>query len=249
MTTLVLSTWTLPASHALADAAKKIGWQVQLIDPSAATHIDGAVVFYGGTDLARAIAARLDLILIEPPLDLLARLPSEFLLRRVEFATFGDLRRLRTPTFVKPADAMDKAFDPGIYSSVRDIRTIKDVSDDFPVLLAEPVEWSAEYRCFIAEGAIVAWSPYLSFGRPIWKPHPGAGRSLAVPHNLSAFCGRLFAKSSNRFPPSFVMDVGAIEDRGWAVVEFNPTWCSGVLGADPRQVLKALQRASTPSVR
>lgn len=39
------------------------------------------------------------------------------------------------------------------------------------------------------------------------------------------------------------MDVGLIDDRGWAVVEFNPSWCSGVLGADPRKVLAVLERA------
>jgi hypothetical protein len=39
------------------------------------------------------------------------------------------------------------------------------------------------------------------------------------------------------------MDVGLIEDRGWAVVEFNPAWCSGLLGADPRRVLAVLRRA------
>jgi hypothetical protein len=39
------------------------------------------------------------------------------------------------------------------------------------------------------------------------------------------------------------MDIGLIDDRGWGVVEFNPVWCSGVLGADPRKVLVALERA------
>ena len=34
---------------------------------------------------------------------------------------------------------------------------------------SEPVEWSAEYRCFIKEGEVAAWSPYISFGRPSWN--------------------------------------------------------------------------------
>ncbi len=45
------------------------------------------------------------------------------------------------------------------------------------------------------------------------------------------------------FPPAFVMDIGLIDDHSWAVVEFNPVWCSGVLGADPRKVLAVLERA------
>src|SRR5262245_38856761 len=46
-----------------------------------------------------------------------------------------------------------------------------------------------------------------------------------------AMCGRLLAERTVALPPAFVVDVGLIEGRGWAVVEFNPAWCSGLLGA------------------
>jgi hypothetical protein len=32
-------------------------------------------------------------------------------------------------------------------------------------------------------------------------------------------------------------------NRGWAIVEFNPAWCSGLLGTDPAAVLGVLERA------
>jgi hypothetical protein len=57
-------------------------------------------------------------------------------------------------------------------------------------------------------------------------------------------CGRLLKAKSPALPPAFVVDVGLVEDRGWAVVEFNPVWCSGLLGADPSAVLGVLERAS-----
>jgi hypothetical protein len=44
-------------------------------------------------------------------------------------------------------------------------------------------------------------------------------------------------------PCALVIDVGLIEDRGWAVVEFNAAWCSGILSADPDRVLDVLSRA------
>jgi hypothetical protein len=174
---------------------------------------------------------------------LLARLPAEFRLRAVEYRHFADLHRLTAPTFVKPADALNKAFDAGIYASARDIRTPKEIEPRTPVLLAEPVEWLTEYRCFILEKKVVAWSPYISFGRPNWKPFDQK-QEMAVPANLTAFVDRLFLKSGVTFPPALVMDIGLIEDRGWAVVEFNPAWCSGLLGADPRKILPVLERAS-----
>jgi len=243
MPTLILSSWSLPASKALADSARHAGWRAYAFDESPHVKPRGKLVFYGGTDKARATASRFHLALLEPPFDLLAKLPVEFRRRSVECGRFGDLSRLKAPTFVKPADALNKAFDAGIYASVRDIRTPRRVNSDSPVLVAEPVEWSAEYRCFIREGELTAWSPYISFGRPVWKAFGPGTLAARAPESILSFCHRLFSRSGVSFPPAFVMDVGMIDDRGWAVVEFNPAWCSGVLGADPRKVLAVLERA------
>ncbi|MDY3558711.1 ATP-grasp domain-containing protein, partial [Gemmata sp. JC673] len=198
-------------------------------------------VVYVTTKLAVLAARTLDIALLEPPFDLLTRVPGRFLRRAVEFATFADLTRLQKRTFVKPADPLDKWFDAGLYGNARDIRTCGRSCPDAPVLLSEPVEWSVELRYFVLEGRVVAGSPYLSYGRPAWRrtdasgPLPTAGRPLVE---------QLCADMKDRLPPVFVVDVGLIEDRGWAVVEFNPVWSAGLLNADPRAVFPALQRAS-----
>jgi hypothetical protein len=154
MPTLLLSTWSLPASKALADAARQAGWRAYALDESPDIKSRDKIALYGGTDQAQAIAAQFHLALLDPPFDLLAKLPLEFRCRIVEYGRFADIRRLKAPTFVKPADALNKTFDAGIYASVRDIRTPKGVDAHTPVLLAEPVAWSAEYRCFIREGEV-----------------------------------------------------------------------------------------------
>jgi hypothetical protein len=243
MPTLVVSTWSLPAARALGEVARRGGWEAFAHDETPDRKAKGQVVYYGGTDLAMTIAARFGLALLEPPLDLLARLPLEFRRRTVEYARFGDLVRLRAPTFVKPADALNKSFDAGVYSSIHDIRAPRGVDPRNPVLLSEPVEWSAEYRCFILEGVLAAWSPYISFGRPAWKPFAAGSLAKEVPATVASLCRRLFDRPRLAFPPALVMDVGLIDDRGWAVVEFNPVWCSGLLGADPRAALPVLERA------
>src|SRR4051794_38603058 len=81
-----------------------------------------------------------------------------------------------------------------------------------------PVEWLAEYRCFVCEGRVTAWSPYLSFGRPNWRPYGHGGAAALESASVSAFCKRLLAQPKPSFPPAFVVDVGLIEDRGWSVV-------------------------------
>jgi protein-tyrosine phosphatase len=241
--TLLLSTRSLPAAPTLAEAARDAGWSVLAFDETHAP-LSGRIVYYGGTDVALEAAARFRLALLESPLDLLARLPASLVLREVRFARFRDLARLSRPAFVKPADPLDRCFDAGIYAAAREIRTARGIDPDTPVLVAEPVEWLAEFRCFVREGQVVATSPYLSFGRPFWRAW-GQGGEKAVPsQDALAVCGRLLADRSVTLAPAFVVDVGLVDGRGWAVVEFNPVWCSGLLGADPAAVLDVLERAS-----
>jgi hypothetical protein len=243
MTTLLLSIWSLPAARSLADAARKSGWGALALDESPKLKPGDEIVFYGGTDVARDVAARLRLALLEPPLDLLAKLPLAFRQRAVEYCRFSDLQKLNKPTFVKPADALNKVFDAGIYANVRDIRASKGVAPDTPVLIAEPVEWLAEFRCFVLEGKVVTSSPYLSFGRPVWQPYGQGGEKATESKSVLTFFDRLLSQAKALLPPAFVVDIGLIEDRGWAVVEFNPAWCSGLLGADPKRILAVLRRA------
>jgi protein-tyrosine phosphatase len=242
-TTLLLSDRALPAAPALAEAAREAGWSVHVWGDPPPDPPGGRVVYYGGTDLALPVTTRCGLALLEPPLDLLARLPAALLLREVQLARFRDLSRLRRPAFVKPADPLHKCFDAGIYAGARDIRAPRGIDPETPVLVAEPVEWLAEYRCFVLEGRVVATSPYLSFGRPVWRAWGQGGEKARPSPDALAICGRLLRERTAALPPAFVVDVGLVEGRGWAVVEFNPAWCSGLLGADPRAILQVLARA------
>jgi hypothetical protein len=231
---------SLPSARQLAAIAAKRQWPVYALDESPHLHLTGRRTFYGGTDRAREYAARLELCLIEPPLDLITRVPTEMLCRDVRFGTLAELRHLSGPVFVKPADPIFKSFDAGVYRGVSDIAPRRPIDSRTPLLVSEAVEWTSEFRCFLRQGRVEAWSPYLSFGRPVWKP-ASAG---ALPPSLAAFCQRLVDGMGPRLPPAFVVDVGVLEDGRWAVVEFNPAWCSGILGADVEGVLHVLQRSA-----
>ncbi|VTR91478.1 Uncharacterized protein OS=Cystobacter fuscus DSM 2262 GN=D187_009710 PE=4 SV=1: DUF4343 [Gemmata massiliana] len=227
-------------------AAESIGWSVLgAADDGISDDVPDPVV-YVTTDLALSTARSLDLALLEPSFDLLTRVPERFLRRQVESAMFGDLDRLDGRTFVKPADPLDKWFDAGLYSDVRDIRTCGRSHPEAPVLLSEPVEWSLELRYFVLEGKAVAGSPYLAYGRPAWRW--GTTASALPTAGLRVVEG-LCAAMEGELPPAFVVDVGQIDDRGWAVVEFNPVWSAGLLNADVPAVLPVLQRATRPRTR
>lgn len=236
---------TPPASVAnrglLIAAAEAQGWSVYVAGTDTPTELSEPAV-YVSTDRALETADALGLELLEPPLDLLARVPDRFRRRQVEAATFGDLDRLQGRTFVKPADPLDKWFDAGVYSDARDIRTRGADRPDAPVLLSEVVEWSVELRYFVLHGRAVAGSPYLSYGRPAWRYH--ANLPSPVPVAGLAVVEGVCAALADELPPAFVVDVGRIDERGWAVVEFNPIWSAGLLNADARAVLPALLAAT-----
>lgn len=238
--TLLLASYSLPSARQLASAAARKGWKPRALDDTPNVPITGPRTFYGGSDRAAEYAARFELSLIEPPLDLLARVPANLLARTVRFGTLAALRHLQGPIFVKPADPILRNFDAGVHRSVAGVRGRTAIDEQTPVLVSEPVEWTAEYRCFIRERKVAAWSPYLSFGRPVWKP--GSVREL--PANLAAFCERLVTQMEQNLPAAFVVDVGVLEDGRWAVVEFNPAWCSSILGANVENVLTVIERAA-----
>jgi hypothetical protein len=198
--------------------------------------------------MAIEIAASFRLALLEPPLDLLTRLPEALLLRTMNCVPLGDVTGLAIPTFIKPADPLSGAFDAQVYRDIRDIRRRSSLPPETLVLTADPVEWLDEYRCFILEGKVMATSPYVNLGRKVWKPYGQGGASMRTPSQVLAVCERLLAQTQVTLPPAFVVDVGSIEGRGWAVVEFNPVWCAGLLAASPQKVLTVLERACRDAV-
>lgn len=63
------------------------------------------------------------------------------------------------------------------------------------------------------------------------------------------FAARAATDPAVALPPAVALDVGLIRDRGWAVVEANAAWGSGIYGCDPREVLKVVGRACVPRDR
>ena len=245
-TTLLLSSPELVAAPWLAAEARNRNWRVEFLT-SRPRLGQSAIFFYGSTLDAEKVSRDYDLALLGPPLDLLAHLPSDLLLRHVEFRRWDQIPSRPDPMFIKPADPIAKTFDAGLYRGRETIPFRRQIPAETPVLISEPAEWLIEYRCFVLEGNVVATSPYLSFGRPL---HHTRGRASAdPPAPVLDVCRRLAHSPSPKLPPAFVIDIGLIEDRGWAVIEFNPAWCAGLLSADPALVIDVLHRSCRPAAR
>ncbi|MGL6076858.1 MAG: ATP-grasp domain-containing protein [Fimbriiglobus sp.] len=241
MPTLILTPRFTEDSQALWRAATELGWRVERLSswrvPEELRGVERPVLYLEalfGPNLAEDFGLRL----LEPPVDWLPRLPSEYRQRQVESMTFQEARLLQQPAFIKPPN--DKSFPAKVYTGADLPQGYDETS---PVLVSEIVTWEVEYRCFVLNRELRTMSVYLRHGelqKSVGFVSPEAERAEA-----EKFVQAVCADVRVDLPRTAVLDVGIIAGRGWSVVEQNSAWGAGLYGCDPAEVLQVLEHAST----
>lgn len=244
MPTLVLTPRFTPDAQALWQAAVRKGWDIERLErwevPASMRNISDPVLYLEGL-FGPTLAEAFGLRLLEPPLDWLPRLPVQYRKRDVRLLTLGEARRLDRPAFMKPPN--DKSFVARVCTGA-DLPTEFDAST--PVLVSDVVDWEVEFRCFVLDRNIRALSVYLRNGE-LQRPND-FHHAPAEETRLREFVGDLLADPQVEIPRAIALDVGVVRNRGWAVVEANAAWGSGIYGCDPEQVLEVLRFAADPLV-
>ncbi|MER5785019.1 ATP-grasp domain-containing protein [Streptomyces mobaraensis] len=234
MTTLVLPPRLTASAESVRDAAVRRGFDaVQLPD---FTVPDGlrAEHLHAGPAFADAVAPALGIAPLEAPADWLARLPRECTRREVRAVPVGEAYGLRRPAFVKSPN--DKGIRAMIYADGSRLPGPDAVDPATTVLVSDVVEFTAEYRLFVLDGAVRGGSRYGERGRLALGPlAPDAAR----------FGAELLAAHADTLPSAVVVDVGTVAD-GWAVIEANAAWASGLYTTDPDTALDVVLRAAGP---
>jgi len=237
---LVYSRYT-PSTRALLRTASALGWETARVEtrPPAGLEAQELAIF-GTPPLAYELAEATGRLLLSCPVGWEAQLPPRYLGRWLQSSTFAEAKGQSPPFFLKPA--LSKSFEPGVYS-VEDLASLE-VPPEARVLISEPVHFECELRFFVADRQIQA----SAFTR---TNHEDLTRRSAVPpsahREATGFVEELLGDSEVQCPPGFVLDVGLISQRGWAVVEANEAWASGLYGCDPADVLPVLLACCVPS--
>ncbi|MCB9566452.1 MAG: ATP-grasp domain-containing protein [Myxococcales bacterium] len=244
MPTLLLSPRILEDTSRLREAALAAGWEVVRLQrwrPEG--EATPPVAIYGEPLFVLAVAEALGVALVEPPLDWLARLPERYRRRAVECLTLGEARAVPGPRFIKPAD--DKCFPAQVYpGGGAELPRYPGVDEATLTLVAEPVLWELEVRLFVVDRAIKAASIYARDGGQIARAEDGSWPwSDAERAEALAFAGGLLADPAVELPRAVVLDVGRIAGRGWAAVELNPAFGSGLYGCDAAGALAVIAAA------
>lgn len=141
---------------------------------------------------------------------------------------------LETPKFVKPVEK--GLFVGKVYPDP--IKQIQTLPHNTEVIVSEPVEWDIEFRAFIFDRQVKTISPYSRKGELVEQATAQEWEE-----------GEAFAnKVAKLYKEPFVVDVGYMTHpvsgkSGWAVVEANGAWGSGVYGCDPIEALKVIKEA------
>ncbi len=243
MPTLILTPRYTEDAQALWRAAGRLGWDVQRLTSwrvpedvrSAPEPVLYLEALFGPT-----LAEQFGLRPLEPALDWLPRLPDEYRRRRVRLTTLGEARSLTETAFIKPPN--DKSFPAGVYAGAE---LPQGYDDGSAVLVAEVVAWEKEFRCFVLDRRVRTLSVYLRAGR--LQRESDFAQSDSEASEARSFAEAVLADARVELPRAAVLDVGVIAGRGWAVVEQNSAWGSGIYGCDPEQVLEVLRFAAAPA--
>lgn len=244
MPTLILSSTYTTESKILRRAAETLNWGTFRFEgeniPTSYEHRHTPHAIYCTVPKAFKVASRLDSMLLGCSSNWLCDLPDQFSKRRIQLHELGDAVSIKERCFVKPA--LGKSFDAAVRTGQLLISQSSHLPADLLVHVSEVVEWEAEYRCFTRNNEVVTLSPYRrgdvtfsSYTSPLKGPRceVDAASEFATSVMHSVPC-----------PRAFVLDVGIIKGRGWAVVEPNECWGAGIYGCTPSSVLEVLLAAT-----
>ncbi len=232
--TLVLPPRLTASAEAVRDAAHRRGLHTVQLPTFAVPDGLRAGHLHAGPSFADVVAPALDIALLQAPEDWLARLPFDFTRREILAMPIREAYELRRPAFVKSPN--DKEIRAVVYTDGSRLPGPDQLDPQTPVLVSDVVEFTAEYRLHLLDGAVHTGSQYAERGKLRLGP---------LPSDASAFGAELLAAYGHTLPTAIVVDVGVVGGR-WAVVEANAAWASGIYAADPRRALDVVLRAAGP---
>ncbi len=201
-----------------------------------AEYQNNVVAVYGEDLFTTIVAEQCKLQLLKPADDWLASVPTKYTLRNITYNRFGNIQNVQNK-FIKPVDF--KFFPAGVYTSVEEIQGYSTIDKNIEVFVSDVVNWAIEVRCFMIDRQLQTWSTYIYNGKIELKDTMLQNEESEMLNFLNEF----LADTTIDLPKAVVIDVGYIPKNGWALIEANPVWSSGVYACDPKKVIQTIVRS------
>ncbi|WFB67531.1 ATP-grasp domain-containing protein [Chryseobacterium sp. WX] len=190
------------------------------------------IAVYGEDIYAEIVAEQCDLTLTKPDDNWLSKISEEFTKRKISYGKLKDFVH-DEDIFIKCSDF--KTFKAGVYQKVSDIKGFDSLDPQITIFTSEVVEWELEVRCFVLNNEIKTYSSY-------WRNNAFDTNPLSEweQKDLFEFFGRFITQYAETLPKAIVLDFGIIKGKGWALIEANPAWCSGLYACDAEKALEVI---------
>jgi len=246
ITMLLITTPNIKSeTRTLINTAQALGWSVysdswRVPDYLKSKGLVGAV--YGEWLFCETIAEQMGWKLIRNPLNWLAKLPEEYVSRKVIFTNLGEARLVETEKFIKPAD--DKVFTAKVYGSGKELNS--SLSDRVPVLISDVMSFTSEYRCVVKNREVISCSCYWLHTKQMQISKQPAEFNLTKNYqnnfnDVVSFTNKLLKDERVQCVDSFVIDLGRYDKDKYAIIEENPIYAAGIYGCDSVAVLDGLK--------
>jgi len=196
------------------------------------------IAVYGEDLFTTVVADQCKFTLVKPALDWLAHIPEQYTLRTIDYDYFHNIQTVQHK-FIKAVDF--KFFPAGVYESVSQIQGYTTIDPNIEVFVSDVVDWTIEVRCFVKKRNLQTWSTYM-YNRKI---NIGAQLSQEEEKAMYSFIHHFLEDTEISIPEAIVIDIGYIHNKGWAIIEANPVWSSGVYTCDPIQVIDTIVASCT----
>lgn len=190
------------------------------------------IAVYGEDIYAEIVSDQCGLTLMKPADNWLSLISEDFTKRKISYGLLKDYTDHEN-IFIKCSDF--KSFKAGVYQKVTDIKGFDTVDLNCTVFTSEVVEWQLEVRCFVLHGEIKTHSSY-------WRDDAFDMSPLSEieQKDLFLFFDSFIKQYASTLPEAIVLDFGIIKGKGWALIEANPAWCSGLYACDAEKALEVI---------
>jgi hypothetical protein len=202
------------------------------------------VRYYGNTLHGAQIENQLPFKFVPIDYSILAKISDYYTSRHIHYMRFADLKQpVQEDLFIKPA--RDKFFEAKVY--LRGSMIEGTPQGDDMVYVSDVVRFMDEVRCFVLDGEIQTASLYRIDGisyREVDMPPEEINfddqlKDTIIPKWTKEICSKF------KLPRGVVIDFGRFHDGGWAVIEFNEAWASGLYYCRPDKCFDVIVASQT----
>ncbi|MGE8432129.1 ATP-grasp domain-containing protein [Chryseobacterium joostei] len=190
------------------------------------------IAVYGEDIYSEIVAEQCNLTLTKPDDNWLAGISEKFTKRKISYTQLKNVVH-KENIFIKCSDF--KSFKAGVFDKVTDIKGFDSLDPNSTVFTSEVVEWELEVRCFVLNNEIKTHSTY-------WRNNSFNTNLLSETerNDMFEFFKSFIKQYSSTLPNAIVLDFGIIKEKGWALIEANPAWCSGLYACDAEKALEVI---------